>query len=789
MKKVIFTLLLVLPLFVFGQTIVDTEPQDKSVVLEQYTGINCGFCPQGSAIANQIYNANPDRVVVIAVHAGSFANPGSGQPDFRTPFGPSLLGQTGITGFPAGTVNRHVFPGLEMTPGGTGMGRGNWVNASNQILPQPSYLNVGAEAQIDLTTRELTVDVEVYYTGDSPLATNKLNVALLQDKTYAYQAGGSSDYEHNNRLVHLLSGQWGADITTTTEGSLHAQTFTYTIPDHYNQIPAELQNMRVAVFVAENTQEIITGVQVTPAYLNAPEFEYGIVGHSIPSDLWDGVIEPVFEIKSFCQELTSLDIEYTVNDGTVHTYEWEGSLTYAQTTNITLPQIQFDLLDVNELVINILNEDDSPENNSITVTINSAPATDNNNLTVQVRTDQYGSEITWNIKDEEESVITSGGPYPNSVNTHNHDVVIPVGNYTLTINDSYGDGILGGGYIRILDGENILVNIPGNSYSASASKKFKVIEQDLSIVFDIDDGELDVDIYGIINVYFNVPVTHTDGSEITDENVSQLIAYSEATRSKEDVAFSATISEDKKHIHIAPVNMLDYNTTYMVEIASVMAPNQDITDPVSIIFTTRSTYGAPVLTFDVIDDSIDVPVDHTFTIEFNQPVRRADGSEITFLNIGQLITFRKNDMQGEAVAFTASINSEKTAITVDPLANLAGNQLYVLGVGELMGVDDEISEPVHISFTTAEALFVNTFDPASINIYPNPARNQIYIDLPKASGEVSIRLYDVNGQLVYGVRTLEGSLRIDSSQFSSGLYFVEIISDGKVARRKITVAE
>lgn len=789
MKKVIFTLLLVLPLFVFGQTIVDTEPQNKNVVLEQYTGINCPYCPQGSTIANQIYNANPDRVVVIAVHTGSFANPGAGQPDFRTPFGPSLVGQTGIAGYPAGTVNRHVFPGLEMTPGGTAMGRGNWVNASNQILPQPSYLNVGAEAEIDLTTRELTVNVEVYYTGDSPLSTNKLNVALLQDKTYAYQAGGSSDYEHNNRLVHLLSGQWGADIANTTEGSLHTQSFTYTIPDHYNQIPAELENMRVAVFVAENTQEVVSGVQVTPSYLNAPEFEYGIIDHSIPSDLWYGLLEPVFEIKSFCQDLTSLDIEYSVNDGTVHTFEWEGSLAYAQTTSITLPEIQFDLLDVNELVINILNEDDSPENNSLNVTFNSAPATDNNNLIVQVRTDSYGSEITWNIMTEEGSVVANGGPYPNAVNTHNHDVVIPVGNYTLTIIDSYGDGILSGGYIRILDGENIVVNIPGNSYTSEASKKFKVIEQDLAIVFDIDDGEVGVDIEGEINIYFNVPVTHTDGSEITNENVTQLISYSTADSAKEDVSFTASISEDKKHIHIAPLDMLDYNTTYMVEIESVMAPNQDITDPVSIIFTTRTTYGAPVSSFDVIDDSIDVPVDHTFTIEFNQPVRRADGSEITFLNIGQLITFRKNDMQGDAVAFTASINTEKTEITVDPLANLTGNQLYVLGVGELMGVDNEISEPVHISFTTADALFVNSFDPSTINIYPNPARNQIFIDLPQVSGEVNVRLYDVNGQLVYGVRTLDGSLRIDSSQFSSGLYFVEIIADGKVARKKITIAE
>jgi len=647
---------------------------------------------------------------------------------------------------------------------------------------------VGAEAEIDLTTREITVNAEVYYTGDSPFATNKLNIALLQDRTYGFQAGGGANYEHNNRLVHLITGQWGADITTTTEGSLYSQTFSYTIPADYNDITAELINMRVAVFVAENTQEIISGVQVTPLFTNVPEFEYGIIGHSIPSDVWDGVIEPVFEIRSFCEELTSLDIEYIVNDGTVHNYEWTGSLTYGQSAEVTLPEIQFDILDENELVINILNQDDSPEDNSLTVNFIQAPGTSNEDLVVQVRTDQYGSEITWNITTDEGLVVASGGPYPNAVNTHNHNITLPVGNYNLTINDSFGDGILGGGYIRILDDDEILVNIPGNSYTSEASRKFRVIEQVLSIDFDIDDLSEGIELDGVVNVSFSGPVTFTDGTEITNGNVHELITYTSFDKEGTPVPFTATIAEDKKTISIIPDELLDFNTQYYIEIASVMGPGGIISDPVSIIFTTRSTYGAPVTTFDVIDDSVDVPVDHTFTIEFNQSVRRADGSEITFLNIGQLITFRKNDMQGDAVAFTASINTEKTEITVDPLANLAGNQLYVLGVGELLGVDDEISEPVHISFSTAEALFVNSFDPATINLYPNPARSQIFIELPTVSGEISIRLYDVNGQLVYGARTLEHSFRIDSSQFSSGVYFVEIIADGKVARKKVTVA-
>ncbi len=547
--------------------------------------------------------------------------------------------------------------------------------------------------------------------------------------------------------------------------------------------------MRVAVFVAENTQEVISGVQVTPSYLNAPEFEYGIIGHSIPSDLWDGILEPVIEIKSFCQELTSLEIEYSVNDGTAYTYEWEGSLPYAQTSNITLPQVEFDLLDVNELVINILNEDDSPENNSLTVAFNAAPATDNNDLTVQVRTDQYGSEITWNITDQEGTIVANGGPYPNSVNTHNHDVSIPVGNYSLTIIDSYGDGILGGGYIRLLDGEETIVNIPGNSYTSIGSKKFKVIEQDITIFFDIDDGDLDIDIDGIVNIYFNVPVTHTDESEITNENVAQLISYATATSGKEDVDFTATISEDKKHINIVPVNMLEFNTAYMVELASVMAPDQTITEPVSIVFTTRSTYGAPVATFDVIDESTDVPVDYTFTVEFNQPVRHADGSEITFLNIGQLITFRKDNLEGDAVNLSSAINEDKTVITLNPLADLLPDQQYILGIGELMGLDDEISDPVYITFTTEDALSAGISDLTEINIYPNPARNKFYVDLPAGSGEMHLRLFDINGKLIFSKVTNAQQEIVEIENLKPGLYFVEIASNGYSVRKKIAVTD
>src|SRR5690625_6599106 len=106
----------------YGQTIVSTEPENKKAILEEFTGVNCQYCPDGHAIAEQILNNNPGNAFAINIHAGGFANPSGSQPDFRTQWGAAIDGQAGIAGYPAGTVNRHVFPGWSMINGRTAMG-------------------------------------------------------------------------------------------------------------------------------------------------------------------------------------------------------------------------------------------------------------------------------------------------------------------------------------------------------------------------------------------------------------------------------------------------------------------------------------------------------------------------------------------------------------------------------------------------------------------------------------------------------------------------------------------
>ena len=44
------------------------------------------------------------------------------------------------------------------------LSRGSWASAVNSTISQSSYVNVAAKSTIDIVTRELTVEVEAYFT-------------------------------------------------------------------------------------------------------------------------------------------------------------------------------------------------------------------------------------------------------------------------------------------------------------------------------------------------------------------------------------------------------------------------------------------------------------------------------------------------------------------------------------------------------------------------------------------------------------------------------------------------
>ena len=333
MKKilslVVIALLTSFTLSAQGDQFVSTTPTHKNVLLEEYTGINCGYCPDGHRIANQIAAAHPGEVFIINVHAGSYA-----ANTYTTQFGNALANQTGLTGYPSGTINRHVFSGNK-----TALNRGDWNSSANTILGQTSPVNIAAQGTLDWSTRELSLTVQLYYTADEATSTNMLNVAITQDNVIGSQAGSSYNpsqvvggkYRHMHMLRHLITGQWGEEITTTTQGSFVEKTYTYTIPSSLgspNAILAKLEDLHFIAFVAQGHQEVLTACEAQITNVNMPAINPRV-------DALNDV--PVFDCSTDAkvsatvtnigtEPITALTFEYTVANGTPMTYQWTGNI-------------------------------------------------------------------------------------------------------------------------------------------------------------------------------------------------------------------------------------------------------------------------------------------------------------------------------------------------------------------------------------------------------------------------------------------------------------------------------
>lgn len=252
----------------------DTAAGNRVAVLEDFTGVRCGFCPDGHVVANGIESSLGDDFVAIAVHGGSYAAPAPGWANFTTIFGDALISQANVGGYPAGTLNRMTASDLSVSPqrpNGYAMGRGSWSSAANTVVGMSSPVNIAVSATHDASSSELTVNVDIYYTDDETDA-NNITVALLQDGLVSKQSGGSPDpnnYVQNHVLRdYITNGQWGEIITdATTKGSVIQKTFTYSVPADYNGTAPTgggavvVSDLKVVAFIARGQTDILTAAE------------------------------------------------------------------------------------------------------------------------------------------------------------------------------------------------------------------------------------------------------------------------------------------------------------------------------------------------------------------------------------------------------------------------------------------------------------------------------------------------------------------------------------------------
>lgn len=498
--------LLALTFTVKAQQYVSTEPANRNVILEEFTGRGCGYCTDGHRIANQIMAANPGRVWAINIHAGGYAQ--TSYPNMITTDGNAIHGGFSISGYPTGVVNRTTANGID---------RGQWSGQANTQMNQASECNIAGIAMVNPDTRIATITVEVYYTGNSTVDENYLTVAMLQDSIL----GSQSDYGNynptqwlNGQYVHMhilrdviTSSAWGDPISPTTQGTLITRTFEYPIPETIgspNGVAVDINNIFFLAWVSERQQgnayrPILTGCELDKSTMtNEPIYpSMGAISQSVGASCSHTQTFNFSLSNIGTEEITSISFTAEAGDVT-ESFEWNDNLPSGDKTDV---EFTMDLPFGNyDATLNIVAVNGEPYEAHrafnaecmewATVSVDADVTT----LKVIVVSDAFGEQTTWNIINSAGEEVAAGGPYQHVIgtgtNVNMENVEVPVNDcYLFRIYDSNGNGICcnyGNGYYQIKNASGTVIIDGDGAFGEEARHLISVVNPNAVTVATVE---------------------------------------------------------------------------------------------------------------------------------------------------------------------------------------------------------------------------------------------------------------------------------------------------------------
>jgi hypothetical protein len=234
------------------------------MLVEDYTGHKCTACPQAAIEANQLKQTYGEKIVVIAVHAGFFADPttpsgapaGSYKTDFRTAAGDTYDNSTyfGISdvGNPNGMINRKDY---SPTTGAHVKAYTSWSSEISSLLALAPDADLTLTNNYNSSTRSLSVNAVSEILNDTITSgTYKLVVMITQDSIIDWQLDAGvhiPDYLHRHVLRDNINGTWGDTLMsgTVTPHTPVSKNYTYTLPAAYKGNTCNENNCYVVAFI------------------------------------------------------------------------------------------------------------------------------------------------------------------------------------------------------------------------------------------------------------------------------------------------------------------------------------------------------------------------------------------------------------------------------------------------------------------------------------------------------------------------------------------------------------
>ncbi len=524
----------------------------ENVLLEIGTATWCGYCP-GAAMGAEDLVANGHPVAVIEYHTSD---------SYTNTEATARANYYGISGIPD-----SYFDGVINVSGGSATQSmyNSYLPKVNQRIAIPSSFEI--EMDISSSGLDYTVDVTVTKVADF----NGTNPVFQLCVTESHIEESWQNQSHLHWVERLMAPSASGTALDFSSGDIQNFTVSFIIEPDWN-----IEFCEMVGFVQTNSNKEVQ--QCIMEIMAIPEFDLdaeALAVYDTPEEACSGKMSPKVTIRNRGEEdLTSLDIEYTVNGSEPVSHAWTGDLKFLGTDSFELPEINFEVQEINIVEVTLLNPngltDENPDNNTISAEVEEA-VTINPESYLILRTDNNPGETTWELTNSEGTLVYSGGPYNEPMKMIRDTFQLYTTDcYTLTVFDSGNNGLCcdaGTGFVRVISDEGKTI-VYGMEFTDKYVGEFSVFAP--VGISDIT-GKLNVEVYpnptnDIANIVMNlneesnvtISAYNMMGKKVMSQNAGTLPAGSST------VTFDA--SDLAKGIYVLHINAGDAVITHKITV-------------------------------------------------------------------------------------------------------------------------------------------------------------------------------------------------------------------------------
>jgi hypothetical protein len=487
MKKLF--LLLVLITWVTLPLISQTQ---RMVLIEEATNASCGPCASQNPAFDALLNNNRDKLTAVKYH---WYFPGyDPMHNHNVAENNARVSYYGINGVPTATIdgvieNRAGF-------GYPGAPSGYTQQIINEYYAEPASFEIDLYHEITPAEDSIHIWMRIRAAEDITTSSLRAHIVVVEKEIhFSNPPGSNGEKDFMDVMKKMLPNAQGTSITGHwQEGEYLILKESWKLQNIY-----DMDQVGVVGFVQHNTTKGIKQAGNSETEPFAPFYDTDAALTSISNFTETncmGFIVPIVNLSNFgANNLTSAEIHYHVNGENIQTYNWSGNLAFLESTEVELPQIDFTVIDENEVSVYVVNPngttDEFPVNDTIIKAFEAAVITPLE-VKLMIKLDDNPEEITWEVLNSTGDVIFSGGPYTTAGAFIQETMDFEVPDcYIFNIYDTGGDGLQVPGFFALFYGGNNEI-IAGTNFGSKASAQFTVGDP---IGIDFIEQSHQVDIY------------------------------------------------------------------------------------------------------------------------------------------------------------------------------------------------------------------------------------------------------------------------------------------------------